>query len=460
MQEKRSPLSGLICVLSVVCLALSLSSPLAAADPSTAIWDWHDLDAVRNDLSGHYRLMNDLDAATAGYIELASPTANGGRGWQPIGTDAESFTGVFNGQGYEIIGLSINLPSEERVGLFGRVGPGGTIEAVGLVDAYVTGKSYVGCLVGWNEGTVRNSYSDGSASGDLSVGGLVGVASQGIVVNCHSTASVTGDGGIGGLVGWNAGTVHNTYAIGEVIGNTSVGGLVGHSVGSTQGGTVTNSYSAGRVIGNEWSGGLVGYSFGGTVSNSFWDMEESGVSVSQGGAGKTTAEMMRITTFTDTGADGLEQPWDMSIVNAGQVDDAHVWNIVDGQSLPFLSGKPLIQHTLSISSSEGGQVTTPGQGAFIYDADIVINLEARADEGHRFTGWTGDVDTIANINTAVTTITMQDSCTIRADFQKAPPVPVNQLLIIGIVVGAAIAGLLAFLKRRSTPAPTGRRRRA
>jgi hypothetical protein len=44
------------------------------------IRDWYDLHAIRNDLRGSYILMNDLDSATAGYTELASETANGGRG--------------------------------------------------------------------------------------------------------------------------------------------------------------------------------------------------------------------------------------------------------------------------------------------------------------------------------------------------------------------------------------------
>ena len=31
------------------------------------IWDWYDLDAIREDLDGYYFLMNDLDSTTAGY---------------------------------------------------------------------------------------------------------------------------------------------------------------------------------------------------------------------------------------------------------------------------------------------------------------------------------------------------------------------------------------------------------
>jgi len=42
----------------------------------TPIHDWYDLDAVRNNLTASYTLMNDLDSTTPGYGELASPTAN------------------------------------------------------------------------------------------------------------------------------------------------------------------------------------------------------------------------------------------------------------------------------------------------------------------------------------------------------------------------------------------------
>jgi hypothetical protein len=52
--------------------------------------------------------MNDLDAATPGYAELASPTANQGKGWQAIGTSDNRFTGSFDGQGYEIRDLFID----------------------------------------------------------------------------------------------------------------------------------------------------------------------------------------------------------------------------------------------------------------------------------------------------------------------------------------------------------------
>jgi hypothetical protein len=77
------------------------------------------------------------------------------------------------------------------------------------------------------------------------------------------------------------------------------------------------------------------------------------------------------------------------------------------------------QYTLIISSTEGGNVTTPGEGAFTYDEGTVVNLlAAEAEQGYQFVNWTGDVGTIANINAATTTITMNGDYSITANFVR------------------------------------------
>ncbi|MGB6873842.1 MAG: GLUG motif-containing protein, partial [Dehalococcoidia bacterium] len=144
--------------VSIFLIMVALIAGMVGCAPPIEIWDWYDLHAVRDNLGGSYLLMNDLDSTTAGYMELASETANWGRGWEPIGTSDDRFTGSFNGQGYEIRDLFINRPDENYVGLFGLVDEGGVMENVGVVNATVAGKQHVGGLVGINEGTVTNSY--------------------------------------------------------------------------------------------------------------------------------------------------------------------------------------------------------------------------------------------------------------------------------------------------------------
>jgi len=363
------------------------------------IRDWYDLDAVRDNLGGSYLLMNDLDSTIAGYIELASSTADEGMGWEPIGTSGDGFTGSFDGQGYEIRDLFINRPDQDYVGLFAHVSwihpieNVGAIENVGVVNADVTGYSRVGALVGYSSGIVNNSYSiRGATSGWTYVGGLVGYGHGGFVSNSHSAGNVSGFRYVGGLVGGitgtravREGTVIDCYSTTSVTGFTRTGGLVGSIVGDgnvsgcyfagsvdgtrwvaglvaeNEGGTVSNSYSTGNVTGRDYSGyvggavgfnlwgtisncystsiingktpvgGLVGDNSEGTVNDSLWDIQTSGQTASDGGTGKPTTEMKSIATFTGAG-------WNIvAVANPDIANPSYVWNIVDGQTYPFLS---------------------------------------------------------------------------------------------------------------------------
>jgi len=297
------------------------------------IRDWYDLDSIRDNLIGSHTLMNDLDSTTPGYEELASPTANEGEGWQPIGTwSLSAFTGSFDGQGYEIRDLFINRPNESPIGLFGFTGEGGVIKDVGLVNVTVTGYYYIGGLVGYNNGIVTNSYTTGNVSGIVGmVGGLVGKNTD-TVGNSYSIASVSGVVNAGSLVGDNwGGTVSKSYATGNVIGYSCVGGLVAYN----NKGTVSDSYSTGSVTGHEEVGGLVGRGEEDTVTSSFWDTETSGQSTSDGGTGKTTAEMKDIDTFSGA-------TWNITTVaNSGMRNLSYPWNIVDDVTYPFLSWQPV-----------------------------------------------------------------------------------------------------------------------
>jgi hypothetical protein len=78
-----------------------------------------------------------------------------------------------------------------------------------------------------------------------------------------------------------------------------------------------------------------------------------------------------------------------------------------------------IKPLLTISSTAGGSVTTPGEGSFVYGYGTMVNLVATPASGYRFVNWTGDVDTIADVNAATTTITMNDDYSITANFSEA-----------------------------------------
>ena len=95
-----------------------------------------------------------------------------------------------------------------------------------------------------------------------------------------------------------------------------------------------------------------------------------------------------------------------------------------------------MQYQLSISSTKGGEVTTPGEGIFTYWGGTVVNLVAEANEGYGFVDWTINACecNIADINAATTTITMNSNYSIRANFEEIPTVQ-YQLAINSTVGG-------------------------
>ena len=81
----------------------------------------------------------------------------------------------------------------------------------------------------------------------------------------------------------------------------------------------------------------------------------------------------------------------------------------------------IAQYDLTIDSTDGGQVTAPGEGVFPdYDAGTLVNLVATPDAGYQFLEWTGDVTEIDDRYAAETTITMEDNYTITASFEEEP----------------------------------------
>jgi len=93
-------------------------------------------------------------------------------------------------------------------------------------------------------------------------------------------------------------------------------------------------------------------------------------------------------------------------------------------SLELVTALPVVAQPLcylGISSTAGGNVTTPGEGAFYYSAGTVVDLVATPDGGYQFVNWTGTVGTIANVNAASTTITMSSgNYSITANFEEIP----------------------------------------
>jgi len=212
------------------------------------------------------------------------------------------------------------------------------------VSTDVDGIDYVGGLAGLSSGDIEDCDSTSEVDGEDDVGGLVGRNDDlGIILACENTGSTRGEARVGGLVGDNDGGVRQCCNSGKVSGTRNAGGLagtnshgaisnsynhglvdgvvnVGGIAGYNYAGSLFRCYSTGRVRGTEDIGGIVGENtwcnrnwfplpkcYHGSVAGCLWDVGASECSRSDGGMGKRTDDMKRVSTY-------LAYGWDFSNV--------------------------------------------------------------------------------------------------------------------------------------------------
>jgi hypothetical protein len=76
----------------------------------------------------------------------------------------------------------------------------------------------------------------------------------------------------------------------------------------------------------------------------------------------------------------------------------------------------LAYRTLTISAGTGGTIVSPEPPGANYVINAVADISAAADTCYEFDAWTGDTDTIADVNDPTTTIVMDDNYAITATF--------------------------------------------
>lgn len=81
-----------------------------------------------------------------------------------------------------------------------------------------------------------------------------------------------------------------------------------------------------------------------------------------------------------------------------------------------------VSQTLTVSSTDGGAVTVPGEGEFIYPVCSEVQVVAEAENDHYFVGWTGsavDSGLVADPSAASTKVTVCQSVSLVAEFAPA-----------------------------------------
>jgi hypothetical protein len=196
----------------------------------TGISTPQQLNDVRNNLSGKYILMGDIDLASWG-------------NWVPIGDESNAFSGELDGNGYVIKNMTINITTSNSViaGLFGvcRSYPATVknLQISGSITINMTSSStshiYVGGIIAMthNEGgditiencinkcTITAQASGTSGTYEIVAGGIIGHAYPATMRNCSNKANVTvkvTEGGriratAGGIAGnlWTNGRAEN-----------------------------------------------------------------------------------------------------------------------------------------------------------------------------------------------------------------------------------------------------------
>jgi hypothetical protein len=127
------------------------------------------------------------------------------------------------------------------------------------------------------------------------VGVLCGRNYKGTISSCYALGNSDGNRFIGGLLGHNhIGSVSKSYSFAAVNGVDYLGGFCGRSYH----GSIAQCYSMGSVSGTRYYGGFTGLDSSANITFCFWDKDTSGQTISSGGVGKTTAQMMTQSTFS------------------------------------------------------------------------------------------------------------------------------------------------------------------
>lgn len=155
------------------------------------------------DTSGNYALGNDIDME-----EACSP--NGelyhlGAGFTPLfSTTATAFSGTFDGQGYKIKNIMINVdaPFNALIRYINtNVGSEGRIINLALVGGKISGTNFTSSFVG---------YITGGGSKDAGV------------KNCWTDVEIVASGSLGGLSGYNGGLIENCYSLSKITAGTDI----------------------------------------------------------------------------------------------------------------------------------------------------------------------------------------------------------------------------------------------
>jgi hypothetical protein len=235
-----------------------------------------ELQEIKNYKNAHFIQVNNIDATI-------SMNWNEGEGFQPIGStnmwssdDHDPFTGSYNGSGYSIDNLYINIQNGDQhypSGLFGAIDEA-EIKDLKIKNISITHIGASGLIGDARNSEVKNIYMTGGniEGGWAGTGGLIGRVSHNVYIeNCHVDLNVNSIdfGPAGGLVGQMGGrSITLSSSSGSVNNPTGyAGGLIGSINSSSV--VISKSSSSSDVTGGNLLGGFIGYNMMSTITQSY-----------------------------------------------------------------------------------------------------------------------------------------------------------------------------------------------
>ena len=231
-------------------------------------------------------------------------TNTSGSGFTPIA----NFSNTFNGQGYEIQNVYINIVGNaglfniasgkiQNLAISGNItstenNAGGIVAGIATVGLnleldkcenmakVVSSKKAAGGIVGGGQGIkITNCYNYGEiysygtnrAYNDYetgSAGGIIGTHCSDIQ-NCGNEGKVSGSISAGGIIGYKYMdfSIVNCYNTGKIEGTTYAGGIIGETKAGT--GNIYNCYNTGDIYSDMNSGGIAGWIYYNTTAYIF-----------------------------------------------------------------------------------------------------------------------------------------------------------------------------------------------
>lgn len=277
MKKVLSLLLSFILLLAV--FPVSTISAEALEDDVIEIRTIAELYNINSNMSGNYKLMNDIDMTDD--VAVGGDWDFMGNGWEPIGSNgvygSTAFTGTFDGSGHKIIGMRIvvnSIPSGTStvcLGLFAK--NEGTIKNLGIDSTSVVKNGYYcGGVCAFNSGTITNCYNEAGITSSCNSGGICARSSNGDFNNCYNTGIISSSGNLdvncsGGICGYSYNCeINNCYNTGNIASTTNyhddgyyykptysvtrrcysyAGGICGNNNSS-----INNCYNKGSIVAN------------------------------------------------------------------------------------------------------------------------------------------------------------------------------------------------------------------